>query len=260
MLYQLGKPGTKWTLKQGTTEKVSFPHMALSRYAQAWYSFICATLMPTRHQNAVTKYRALLLYAIMTGAPVDVGMTIRGSIIKTLKGSTIGALTYASLITGLYRQAGVQWSPDELHQSPILVIDHATIVRYKVWEGGESHPRGEGFILNEQRFNAPPDMQEQQDEPTATDPSDFDASIQTLHRRLDQQDRRMNKQFDTLAQRMDAMMAFNTQFASTLLGIFSANTSTQVQFPVYGDIPTYPPQDSPDEEESTSSDQGSPQF
>lgn len=60
--------------------------------------------MPTRHQNDVTKDRDLLLFAIVIGKPVDVGLIIKGSVVKTLRGSTTGALPHASLITGLCRQ------------------------------------------------------------------------------------------------------------------------------------------------------------
>lgn len=144
------------------------------------------------------------------------------------------------------------------------VIDHTIIQRYKIWEGGESRPRGKGFILNQQRLEESPEMQEQQDDPTAESPSNFDTSIQALHRRLDRQKRRMNRQFDALAYRQDTMITFNTQFATTLSEIFSVTSDSQVQFPVYYDIPAYLPQDSPDdvgdEESHSSDDQGSPVF
>lgn len=81
------KSGTQWTTKAGTDLKISFPHAALSKYGKAWYAFICARLMPTRHQNDVTKERARLLYGIVHHSiglrneveisGVDVGLCIR---------------------------------------------------------------------------------------------------------------------------------------------------------------------------------------
>lgn len=65
VLQSLCKPGTQWTMKVGTTEKVHFSYSTLSRYGKAWYAFICAKLMPTRHKNDVTKERACLLYGIV---------------------------------------------------------------------------------------------------------------------------------------------------------------------------------------------------
>lgn len=96
VIRRLGKLGTNWTLKQNTTEKVS-------RYKKAWYNFICANLMPTRPQNDVTKEQAHLLFAIVTNKPVDVGLTIKGLIIKYLRGSTTDGLPHTSLVTRLCR-------------------------------------------------------------------------------------------------------------------------------------------------------------
>lgn len=57
--------------------------------------------MLTRHQNDVTKERAILLYAIVMGKKIDVGTLINASIAKYLRGSTTGALPHTSLIIGL---------------------------------------------------------------------------------------------------------------------------------------------------------------
>lgn len=142
VIQRLCKSRTTWTLKQNTTEKVSFPHTTLSRYGKAWYSFLCANLMPTRHQNNVTKEQAILLFVIVTNLLVDVGLIMNESIARFLHESTMGELPHASLITGLCRQAQVQWSANELVQPPITIIDHGIIQRYKVWEGGISHQEG----------------------------------------------------------------------------------------------------------------------
>lgn len=49
------------------------------------------------------------------------------SIARFLQESTMGGLPHASLITGLCRQAQVQWSANELVQPPITIIDHGII-------------------------------------------------------------------------------------------------------------------------------------
>lgn len=94
-------------------KKGSFPHTALSRHGKAWYNFIYANLMPTRHQSDVTKEREILLYVIVTNKKVDVGLIVNGSIVKYLWGSMTCGLLHASLIIGLCRQAGVQWNTNE---------------------------------------------------------------------------------------------------------------------------------------------------
>lgn len=94
-------------------------------------------------------------------------------------------------------------------------------------------------------------------------PINYEASIQTLHRQLDKHDRRMNRQFDALAQRVDVMMEFNARFSLTLSQIFSIRSSFgPVQFLVYANVLAYPPADSPDDDDDDdrSSSQGSPQF
>lgn len=68
-----------------------------------------------------------MLYAIVSNKKVDVGLVVNVSIAKYLWGSTMGGLLHASLITRLCRQAGVQWSLDELVQPSMSVIDHTTI-------------------------------------------------------------------------------------------------------------------------------------
>lgn len=74
----------------------------------------------------------------------------------------------------------------------------------------------------------------------------------------------MNRRFDALAQQMDVMMQFNAQFSSALSQIFSASVSSSaVQFPIYPNVPAYPPSASSTEDsdgDDRSSSQGSPQF
>lgn len=101
-------------------------------------------MMPTTHVSDVIKERAVLLFAIVKGKTVDVGQVIHNSICHAIQRGSTGGLPYPSLIYGLYKRAKVTW--DEVLQPPKAVIDHATISRYKVWEGGASHPRGAGFI------------------------------------------------------------------------------------------------------------------
>lgn len=58
----------------------------------------------------------------------------------------MGVLPQLFLICGLCKRAKVMWDEDEVLQPPKQVINHAIICRYKVWEGGVSHPRGAEFV------------------------------------------------------------------------------------------------------------------
>lgn len=130
---------------------------ALSRYGKAWYAFICARLMPTTHQNDVTKERAILLHGIVyqfSGIRhlrkiynVDVGMIIQSSIERFLRGSTTGGLPHGFLIIDLCRQAGIQWHASKQLLQPMAIIDHLTVEKYNAWEGAESHPQDMDYIV-----------------------------------------------------------------------------------------------------------------
>ena len=53
----------------------------MKKIAKIWHYFVCAKLQPTTHVSAVMKSRAALVYAIMEGMKIDVGLVIQHSII-----------------------------------------------------------------------------------------------------------------------------------------------------------------------------------
>ena len=87
------------------------------------------------------------MYAIVQDFIIDVGAIISFSIRRCLRGNFLGGLPHPSLICALCRNAGVRWSDDEPTQMPLALLDSRMIARYSVWAGGESHPRGLGFIF-----------------------------------------------------------------------------------------------------------------
>ena len=68
------KPSTKWK-KSGDLFR-HFPQKGLLDKVWPWYAFICANLLPTAQLSDVSRERAILLYAIVTGASIDVGRVI----------------------------------------------------------------------------------------------------------------------------------------------------------------------------------------
>lgn len=146
IIARLCKPDTTWKTNEFHGEKTSFPQQSLSRYGKAWYAIICSNIMPTHHLSDVTRERAILLFAIVMGLKVDIGALIQDSIKKAIQSNTISGLPHPSLITHLCKQAGVQWQNDDITQSPMAVIDHHVISRFGVWEGVQSHSRGEGYL------------------------------------------------------------------------------------------------------------------
>lgn len=83
----------------------------------------------------------------MRGKSNDMGEVIKKSILRAIQMGTRGGLPHLSLICGLCYYAGVKWGGDEPLLHPMPLIDHSLIIRYKVWGGSESDPKGLRFII-----------------------------------------------------------------------------------------------------------------
>lgn len=79
--------------------------------------------------------------------------------LRYMRGSTTGSIPYASVVTHLCAQAGVDWE-DEQVQLPSQDIIHATIKKFEDWTGATAHPRGKGFILPTPSPVPPPQLVE----------------------------------------------------------------------------------------------------
>ena len=265
VIRRLCKPGTTWKKNIYTGEKTSFPAAALSRYGKAWYSFICATMLPTRHLSDVTKERAILLFAIVTGLNVDIGVLIHDSIIKAIKSAVVAGLPHPSVITLLCKQAGVQWGPDEIASPPMAVIDHLTIKRFTVWDGAESHVRGEGYGPPTE----PPPSAEPEPEPSQAPEAgpasqgllaDIMASLTLLHQKQDAEAQRQRRHIAAVAQRQDIAMQYQAELVNTMQSIYTDFCGegiefTPYQFPDPPVFPTYPPPSPPAEADQDASDE-----
>lgn len=147
MIKCLCKPGAQWTIRG--EEAISFSRSELSIYGTAWFNFICAKLMPSSHVSNVIKSRACPLFAIVTVKSINVGKFIYESILHALRGGSIDEFPHPSLICGLYMNAGVVWTVDEIFEQPKAVLDNNIIDRFKEWEGGIPKRRGASYILDD---------------------------------------------------------------------------------------------------------------
>ena len=59
----------------------SFLRQAMKKIAKIWHYFVCAKLQPITNVSAVMKSRAALVYAIIEGMKIDVGLVIQNFII-----------------------------------------------------------------------------------------------------------------------------------------------------------------------------------
>ncbi|KAI3453422.1 hypothetical protein Pfo_010085 [Paulownia fortunei] len=95
----LAYPGAQWTIKDETV--ITFSSTHLYGVYKVWHSFIGAKLMPTTHLSDLTKERAILLFAIITGKSINIGRTV-----------------------------GVPWRPDEELLLPKTIISNAIAESY----------------------------------------------------------------------------------------------------------------------------------
>ena len=81
-----------------------------------------------RRQSESRKSRAALVYAILEGMKIDVGLVIQHSIIHGFE-QGIQGFPHPYLITKLCRNAGVKWNQKEEVRAPKGVIDDAVVVK-----------------------------------------------------------------------------------------------------------------------------------
>ena len=82
--------------------------------------------MPTTHLSDVSRERAILLYAIMSGPSIDVGWVIFDSYRRCVR-QKVGGIVFPSLIMALCAFNGVNWVANEELGPPIKPIDGALI-------------------------------------------------------------------------------------------------------------------------------------
>ncbi|PIN23820.1 hypothetical protein CDL12_03455 [Handroanthus impetiginosus] len=98
-------------------EPVGIPRTFLTHEAWDWLRFINARLYPSSHSSKVNKDRAIILYAIFTDVPLDVGRYIHDAIRKSARGGLSVSLYFPNLITTLCEREGIVNQPgDELIQ------------------------------------------------------------------------------------------------------------------------------------------------
>ncbi|PIM97147.1 hypothetical protein CDL12_30385 [Handroanthus impetiginosus] len=110
-----------WTLSR-LNEPIHFPRTTLTFAADNWLRFVSARLLPSSHTSKVTRERAVMIYAILTDVPFDIGRFLHKSILKSAMGGLTVGLYHPSLITELCARAGLEQQPgDELLQPDSMI-------------------------------------------------------------------------------------------------------------------------------------------
>ena len=100
----------------------------MKKIAKIWHYFMCAKLQPTTNVSAVMKSRVALVYAIIEGMKIDVGLVIQHSIIHGFE-QGIQGFSHPHLITELCHNAGVKWNKKKEVRAPKGVIDDSVVVK-----------------------------------------------------------------------------------------------------------------------------------
>ncbi|PIN26478.1 hypothetical protein CDL12_00758 [Handroanthus impetiginosus] len=111
----------QWTLSR-LNEPIHFPRTTLTFAADNWLRFISARLLPSSHTYEVTRERAVMIYAILTDVPFDIGRFLHRSILKSAMGGLTMGLYHPSLVTELCARAGLERQPGDEMLPPDSMI------------------------------------------------------------------------------------------------------------------------------------------
>ncbi|PIN12196.1 hypothetical protein CDL12_15198 [Handroanthus impetiginosus] len=90
----------QWTLSR-LNEPIYFSRTKLTFATDNWLQFISARLLPSSHTSEVTRERAVMIFAILTDVPFNIGCFLHKSIWKSAMGGLTVGLYHPSLITEL---------------------------------------------------------------------------------------------------------------------------------------------------------------
>ncbi|PIN26971.1 hypothetical protein CDL12_00253 [Handroanthus impetiginosus] len=113
----------QWTLSR-LNEPIHFSRTKLTFVADSWLRFVSTRLLPSSHTSEVTRERAVMIFAILTDVPFDIGRFLHKSIWKSAMGGLTVGLYHPSLITELYARVGLERQPKDELLPPYLIILH----------------------------------------------------------------------------------------------------------------------------------------
>lgn len=114
-------PGAEW---KPPAKPSFFLEKFLKLRAAIWYAFLSKRLMPVSHTSDVQKERAVGLFALLRGIPINVGKLIFTQIMMSIHHVQIG-LFFPTVISDLCARAGVVFRDDDEWLPPMRAIDES---------------------------------------------------------------------------------------------------------------------------------------
>ena len=100
----------------------------MKKISKIWHYFVCAKLQPTTNVSVVMKSIAALVYTILEGLKINVGLVIQHSIIHGFE-QGIQGFSHPHLIIELCHNTRVKWNQKEEVRAPKGIIDDAVVVK-----------------------------------------------------------------------------------------------------------------------------------
>ena len=157
----------KAQLGQGEGGPKTLNRGSLTEEAKVWFYFLASVLIPTKHLCTVREQEAIMLYAILKGYKLNVGIIIENSIMRYHEGNKRGLIPHPATITVLCLKVGVKgvWEEEEEVPltSPLLLIGVSKGPRNQKKKG----------VLIETREEAPVARQEEENPETPPETNTF---------------------------------------------------------------------------------------
>ena len=109
----------KAQLGQGERGPKTLNRGSLIEEAKVWFYFLASVFVPTRHLSTVREQEAIMLYAILKGYKLNVGIIIENSIMRYHEGNKRGLIPHPATITVLCLKAGVKGAWEEEEEVPL---------------------------------------------------------------------------------------------------------------------------------------------
>ena len=146
----------KAQMGHGEGEPKTLNRGSLTEEAKVWFYFLASVLVPTRHVCTVREQEAIMLYAILKGYKLNVGIIIENSVMRYHEGNKRGLIPHPATITVLCLKAGVKGVWEKEEEIPMT----APLLLTGVNKGPRNQKRK--GVLIETREEAPATRQEEE--------------------------------------------------------------------------------------------------
>ena len=140
---------------------------SLTEEAKVWFYFLASVLVPTKHLCTVREQEAIMLYAILKGYKLNVGIIIEKSIMRYHEGNKRGLIPHPATIIVLCLKAGVKGVWEEEEEVPLT----SPLLLTRVSKGPRNQKKKGVFI--ETREEAPAARQEEENPETPSETNIF---------------------------------------------------------------------------------------